>query len=122
MFFIIHTSLPSKQFGGVTVKTCQDLSGPVRTCQEIHVAVLRHSVTCLSPQEMQSVLRIAVENGQHEAVETLLSAGATVEENWSKVHGAAASGGNPTMQPGCKIRCFGIRSWEVLGVLDMFSS
>ena len=71
---------------------------------------------------MQSVLRIAVENGQHEAVETLLSAGATVEENWSKVHGAAASGGNPTMQPGCKIRCFGIRSWEVLGVLDMFSS
>ena len=27
MFFIIHTSLPSKQFGGVTVKTCQDLSG-----------------------------------------------------------------------------------------------
>jgi len=51
----------------------------------------------MSKEEMQSVLRIAVENGQHEAVETLLSAGATVEENWSKVHGAAASGGNPTI-------------------------
>lgn len=51
----------------------------------------------MSKEEMQSVLRIAVENGQHEAVETLLSAGATVEKNWSKVHGAAASGGNPTI-------------------------
>ena len=34
MFFTIHTTLPSKQFGGVTVKTCQDLSRPVRTCQD----------------------------------------------------------------------------------------
>eukprot|EP00438_Fugacium_kawagutii_P016416 Skav206436 [mRNA] locus=scaffold295:84605:86401:+ [translate_table: standard] len=51
-------------------------------------------------RELQSVLRIAVENGQHEAVESLLNAGATVEGNWTAVHEAAASVGDPGMFPG----------------------
>lgn len=52
-------------------------------------------------QELQSVLRIAVENGQQEAVESLLNAGATVEgKNWTQVHEAAATVGNPAMFPG----------------------
>lgn len=52
---------------------------------------------------MQSVLRIAVENGHQDAVESLLAAGATISregKNWTKVHEAAAAGGNPAMLPG----------------------
>ena len=42
-------------------------------------------------------------NGHQDAVESLLAAGATISregKNWTKVHEAAAAGGNPAMLPG----------------------